>query len=283
MAGIQADAPVVEPDADATATALAAAAATAPTTQDEAKAQIAAKPSSDRPEWLPEKFTDPAAMAKAYAELEAKLGQGEPTVGEDTDTDLSDELSPDDVEEADTGDTDGDDTTDDDGPATPAEAFAALTERFTENGSFDEDDYGLAEQAGYSREMVDSYMAGQEALAAAATHQITEAAGGKDHMDRMFAWAKTSMPAADIDRFNAHFQGNDITSAVIAMEQLKGRYEKAVGSNSKLLSGRSAGGNASDGFESWAQVTAAMSDPRYRTDKAYVASVAGRLSRSALK
>ena len=30
---------------------------------------------SDRPEWLPEKFKDPADMAKAYSELEKKLGQ----------------------------------------------------------------------------------------------------------------------------------------------------------------------------------------------------------------
>ena len=30
-----------------------------------------------RPEWLPEKFTDPADMAKAYGELESKLGKGE--------------------------------------------------------------------------------------------------------------------------------------------------------------------------------------------------------------
>ena len=30
-----------------------------------------------RPEWLPEKFSDPADMAKAYGELEGKLGKGE--------------------------------------------------------------------------------------------------------------------------------------------------------------------------------------------------------------
>ena len=30
-----------------------------------------------RPEWLPEKFTDPAEMAKAYGELEGKLGKGQ--------------------------------------------------------------------------------------------------------------------------------------------------------------------------------------------------------------
>lgn len=32
---------------------------------------------SDRPEWLPEKFNDPADLGKAYKELESKLGQKE--------------------------------------------------------------------------------------------------------------------------------------------------------------------------------------------------------------
>ena len=34
-------------------------------------------PAVERPEWLPEKFNDPADMAKAYSELEGKLGKGE--------------------------------------------------------------------------------------------------------------------------------------------------------------------------------------------------------------
>ena len=30
---------------------------------------------SDRPEWLPEKFNDPSELGKPYKELESKLGQ----------------------------------------------------------------------------------------------------------------------------------------------------------------------------------------------------------------
>ena len=51
-------------EAPAEATAETPAAETAPT-------EVA------RPEWLPEKFSDPADMAKAYGELEGKLGKGE--------------------------------------------------------------------------------------------------------------------------------------------------------------------------------------------------------------
>ena len=43
---------------------------------------------SDRPEWLPEKFNDPSELGKAYKELESKLGQKE----EDIKSKLMEEL-----------------------------------------------------------------------------------------------------------------------------------------------------------------------------------------------
>jgi hypothetical protein len=39
-----------------------------------------AEPVSDRPEWLPEKFNDPADLGKAYKALESKLGEKEEDV-----------------------------------------------------------------------------------------------------------------------------------------------------------------------------------------------------------
>ena len=39
---------------------------------------------TDRPDYLPEKFNSPEEMAKAYAELESKLGSGDTTETETT-------------------------------------------------------------------------------------------------------------------------------------------------------------------------------------------------------
>tara|TARA_R110000765_G_scaffold347216_1_gene437333 strand:+ start:1869 stop:2594 length:726 start_codon:yes stop_codon:yes gene_type:complete len=47
------------------------------TQTEETSAPEATEAVVDRPEWLPEKFKDPADMAKAYSELEGKLGKGE--------------------------------------------------------------------------------------------------------------------------------------------------------------------------------------------------------------
>ena len=57
-------------------------------TTTETPAVETAPTETSRPEWLPEKFNDPADMAKAYSELEGKLGKGE----EDIRTKLMEEM-----------------------------------------------------------------------------------------------------------------------------------------------------------------------------------------------
>ena len=49
--------------------------------------------SSERPEWLPEKFSDPADLGKAYKSLESKLGEKEDEVRERLMGELSEQAS----------------------------------------------------------------------------------------------------------------------------------------------------------------------------------------------
>ncbi|AIK68513.1 putative capsid assembly protein [Mesorhizobium phage vB_MloP_Lo5R7ANS] len=112
-----------------------------------------------------------------------------------------------------------------------------------------------------------------------ATQRITSAAGGKESMDRMFAWASTSIPAAEIDTFNKAFEGADVNAAVIAMEQLKAKYETANGKDPTLIGGKPSGSSV-DAYGSWAEVTHDMSDERYGKDPAFRAKVQAKLGRS---
>jgi hypothetical protein len=266
-----------QPTADEAAAALAAAAAAAPTNEAEARAKIeaekaaaeAAKNAPARPEWLDPKFQSPEDMAKAYAELEKKLGapkeEPKPDAEKTPEEKAKEETDKKAAEEA---------------PKTAAEVVTELNKRFETNGQkLTDADYELAQKAGYDKATVDSYIAGQQALAELATQRITNAAGGKDSMDRMFAWASTSLTAAEIGTFNASFEGADVNAAVVAMEQLKTKYEAANGKDPKLVGGKPAGA-ATDVFTSWAQVSQAMSDKRYATDHAYRLSVEQKLGRS---
>ncbi|TPI67591.1 hypothetical protein FJ420_01910 [Mesorhizobium sp. B3-1-3] len=266
-----------QPSAEESAAALAAAAAAAPTNEAEARAKIeadkaaaeAAKSTPERPSWLNEKFATPEDMAKAYEELEKKLGapKEEPKPeGEKTAEELAKEAA--------------DKAKAEEAPKTAAEVVSDLNSKWEAQGQkLTDADYEAAAKAGYDKATVDSYIAGQQALAELATQRITNAAGGKESMDRMFAWASTSIPAAEIATFNKAFEGADVNAAVVAMEQLKTKYEAANGRDPKLVGGKPAGA-ATDVFTSWAQVSQAMSDKRYNTDHAYRLSVEQKLGRS---
>ena len=266
-----------QPSAEEAAAALAEAAKTAPTNEAEARAQIeakkaaeeAAKNAPERPSWLNEKFATPEDLAKAYEELEKKLGAPkEEPKPEDQNT--AEEKA---KEEADK-------KAAEEAPKNAAETVAELNKRFEANGQkLTEADYELAAKAGYDKATVDSYIAGQQALAELAATRITNAAGGKESMDRMFAWASTSLQAAEIETFNKSFEGADVNAAVLAMEQLKAKYEAANGKDPTLIGGKPPSASV-DTFESWAQVTKAMEDPRYKSDHAYRKAVEQKLGRS---
>jgi hypothetical protein len=208
-------------------------------------------------------------MAKAYAELEKKLGapKEEPKPeAEKTEAEKAAEKA----------------AAEEKAKETPkaSEVVADLNAKYlAQDGKLTDADYAAAEAIGHDRATVDAFIAGQQALAEVATQRITSAAGGKESMDRMFAWASTSIPAAEIETFNKAFEGADVNAAVIAMEQLKGKYEAANGKEPTLVAGKP-GANASDVFSSWAQVSQAMSDDRYAKDHAYRTQVEQKLARS---
>ena len=260
----------VEPSAEEAAAALAKAAETAPQPEEEARAQLAAKaeeaaaPTPERPQWLPEKFKSAEDLAKAYAELEKKVGTPAKEEAEASDTEKS---------------KDGDEKKTEDEPAKASEVVTKLNESFAANGELSEADYALAESIGHDRATVDDFIAGQKALADQATQRITDAAGGKESMDRMFTWAKTGLSGSEIDTFNKSMEGKDVNAAVIAMEQLKARYEKANGRDPKLITGKPQGASH-DTYGSWAEVSSDMSDPKYKVDPAFRQKVADKLGRS---
>ncbi len=57
------------------------------------------------------------------------------------------------------------------------------------------------------------------------------------------------------------------------------KYQQSYGRDPKLVSGR-ASTPGPEAFTSWAQVTKAMSDPRYDADPAYRAEVENRIAAS---
>lgn len=217
-----------------------------------------------RPEWLPEKFQSAEDMAKAYAELEAKLG-GKPQDNPQTDP-----------ANADTNQTE----------QNPEQALSekgldlsTFTTEFNSKGELSTESYAKLAAAGFDKQLVDNYINGQKAMAAQYETSVTAEVGGAEKYAEITAWAKANLTDAEINAYNGAVSSGDLAQAKLAVLGLSTKFSKANGSEPRLVQGRTSSASG-DVFESTAQLTEAMRDPRYAKDPAYRAKVQAKLSRS---
>lgn len=218
----------------------------------------------ERPEWLPEKFKSPEDMAKAYSQLESKLGQGQQeqdqeeveTTGEETASDVAELL-----------DNKGLD-------------FDVFQQEYNENGQLSDDAYAALDEAGFPRSVVDTWIQGQDALASQVTGEMYNIVGGQEDYNNMVSWAADTLPESEIDAFNATMTSQNPDMIRLAIQGLNARYRSEA--EPSLLQGGTGTVSSGGRFESNAELTAAMSDPRYSKDPAYRQQVADKLARSSL-
>jgi len=206
----------------------------------------------ERPTGLPEKFESVEAMAKSYGELESKLG----TPKEEATEEVKAETEVSDLDIA--------------GKAV-AEAgldMSALSAEYADKGNLTEESFAALEKAGIGKEMVDQFIAGQQAIAAKTTGDVKAIAGGDEGYTAMTEWARENLGEAEVTAYNNAVNSNDAETTKLAVSGLKARFDANRGTDPQLLSGK-ASGTGVKGFESWAQVTEAMKDPRYTKDVAY--------------
>jgi hypothetical protein len=216
-----------------------------------------------RPDNVPEKFWDAAtgkvnteALLASYVELE-KVKPGTPAAG-----DKPPEGTPDPAAAA----------------ITAAKLDAgALSQEWAATGSLSAESYKALETAGFGKDIVDTYIAGQVALANERDNKGFVLAGGKESFDKMASWAVSALTPAEVEVLNAGLAGNEaqMTQSITA---LKARYEASFGKDPVLTQGNASGTlSGEQPFESRAQVTEAMRDPKYRADPAYRAMVERRI------
>lgn len=153
-----------------------------------------------------------------------------------------------------------------------------FAQEYAENGSLSEDSYKKLSDAGITREVVDTYIAGQVALAEKHSQEVFNAVGGQETYQKMIEWAASNLSDSEQQVFNKSIQGT-IEEAKLAAEGLYSRYVRANGEVPNLIEGNASASGA-DVYESTAQVTKDISDPRYKTDPAFRKKVEQKLGRS---
>ena len=242
----------------------------AETTADKPVEEI--KPTQSKPEGLPEKFNSVDELVKSYSELEKKLGeQSQPT-----------EKSVDPVSKAELK---GQPKSDLD-IATKAVDSAglnmeSLSEEYAKEGKLADGSYKSLEKAGIPKDYVDRFIAGQQAIADQQSSSVKEMVGGTQAYDTMSEWAGQNLSETEKTAYNSAVNSKDLEAVKLAVVGLKARYAQSTGSEPKLVEGK-ASASGEQGFQSWAQVTQAMSDPRYAKDPAYQTEVKNKLANSKL-
>lgn len=232
------------------------------------------KPTQSKPEGLPEKFNSVEELVKSYSELEKKLGeQSQPK--ESVDPVSKTEVKEETKEEQPKSDLD---------IATKAVDSAglnmdSLAEEYAKDGKLADKSYKSLEKAGIPKEYVDRFIAGQQAIADQQSASVKNMVGGAESYDAMSEWASNNLSETEKQAYNTAVNSKDLEAVKLAVVGLKARYAQATGSEPKLVEGK-ASPSGEQGFDSWAQVTQAMSDPRYSKDPAYQAEVKNKLANS---
>tara|TARA_B110000483_G_scaffold89688_1_gene110759 strand:- start:9274 stop:10071 length:798 start_codon:yes stop_codon:yes gene_type:complete len=208
---------------------------------------------SERPEWLDEKFENPEDLAKAYNELQQK---------QSTKKDSSEEQEQ---------------NTEEDTPQNDNAVTAATTE-FTETGQLSDETFLSLEKSGIPREMVEAYMRGQEAVSVASATEIQNSIGGVDNYNAMSEWAGETLEDGDLTAYNAIVESGTVEQARVAVKGMYAQFLGAGGKAPELAQGTTSGVGGSKAFGSAASMVEAMQDPRYKSDPAYRTQVEKRIA-----
>jgi hypothetical protein len=214
-----------------------------------------------KPEGVPDKFynaetgkVDYDSLAKSYNELEKKQSQ----------TPKETEATPDTAEEA---------------VESAGLDLASLNKEFADNNKLADKSYAALEKAGINRATVDSYIAGQQALAVQAQASAFEITGGKDSYMAMSEFAKANLTPDALNSYNTAVNSPDKSTRDLAVRGLYAQYSAESGSGNTLVMGKGQTVQ-SGGYQSKEQMIADMKKPEYLSDPAFRAQVEAKLAKS---
>ena len=227
------------------------------------------------------KFKSVEDLANSYKELEGKLGSIEQTQ-ETEEVETSEQTE---QQEFDAQDYYGE------GLASVLEEVGIdpqeISQRFVDNDSISDDDYSRLEDAGFSKQVVDTYLDGLRGGGAADADEIPadiikgikDSVGGDETYGQMQSWAEQNLSDEEGVAFNNLMDTGDAATIQLAVEGLYSRYSKSMGVEPNLYTGRPAASGPTP-YRSTAEVVAAMSDKRYGKDVTYTEDVQRRLGGS---
>lgn len=161
-----------------------------------------------------------------------------------------------------------------------------ITAEFYDNdGQLSDESYQDLISKGIPKSFIDKASVGLKAQADKEIEMIAELCGGKEEYFATMEWAAINLDENEREALQQDLRNKpSLTTGKAIVSYLHNKRLEAEGVTPKYITG-SASGLKGDYFETLAQVTAAMSDPRYKSgtqsyDPAYVKAVGEKLERS---
>jgi hypothetical protein len=158
-------------------------------------------------------------------------------------------------------------------------AMELAADAFAKNGEISEEAFVALEKSGITREYATQYAIGLKAQAELVEVKMYAEVGGREQYQAMHAWAAQNLSQEQKVAFNSQIN-TTLESAIGAARNLKMIYEAANGRSPTGRVEPKGGSNEAtpvEMFRSEAEVTKAMSDPRYSSDAAFRKDVEAKL------
>lgn len=166
-----------------------------------------------------------------------------------------------------------------------------INKHFQENnGEITDEMYTELEGAGFSKNLINSYLKGLSAqsgnteteiadMSDSDVRNIQNIAGGQKDYAKLITWASENLDRSNIIAFDNLVNSGDVEQIKLAVTGLKAQFQEANGYEGRMLTGKPSK-TADSVFRSQAELVAAMSDPRYDSDPAYRQDIVAKLDRS---
>lgn len=162
----------------------------------------------------------------------------------------------------------------------------AVDAHYKETGEFPKEAYEALGKAGYAQPVVDAYLKGSSEKAAEVQDtadkeiaDIKNSVGGDEAYSALMLWANENLTEAELAEFDAVLDTNSTAAARVAVRELNAKFKKAEGDEPPLVGGTGKGRGSSK-YQSLAEMTKDVRDPRYGKDMTYTNAVRAKVRRS---
>lgn len=154
--------------------------------------------------------------------------------------------------------------------------YAALSKEYNETGEISAESRAALAKVGITDEVIDNFIAGQEAKVEVERNELAECIGGREVFNDVLKWASENCSADEIASINAVRDKNIIR---MILKDLKARMEDKEGITPDYTKGDGSK-PAVDVYRSQAEMFEAISNPKYQKDEAYRLDVQKKIAAS---